>query len=78
MTIVCLKTSKPGQRVTTILGCHLRWKGEEDWNPCACILVTRFVGRSQSLTAGATGEINNNPRYYHREHGKEKYVEALP
>jgi len=25
--------------VTTILRCHLRWKGEEDTNPCACILV---------------------------------------
>ncbi len=33
MTIVSSGTSKLEQRVTTILGCHLRWKGEEDWNP---------------------------------------------
>ncbi len=29
------------------------------------------------LTAGATGEINNNHRYYHCEHGKEKILEAI-
>ena len=72
MMIVCSKTSKSGQRVTTILRCHLRWKGEEDWNPCACILVTRFVGRSQSLTAGATGELIIDPDYPQWGHGLPK------
>jgi len=33
LMIVCSKMSKPEQRMTTILVCHLRWKGEEDWNP---------------------------------------------
>jgi len=39
LTIVCSETCKPEHRMTTILVCHLRWKGEEDTNPCACILV---------------------------------------
>ena len=30
-------------------------------------------GRRTYLTAGATGEINNNPRYYHRRMAKRKY-----
>ena len=39
----------------------------------ASVTVERFVGRSQSLTAGATGEINNNLRYYQRIMAKRKY-----